>query len=99
MSITKNLVVGVSEDTIGGDIDALLLKTTKNGSILIEVAVPKLGVKLDDLFEAIDELNAFIIKRDELIKLDVVDQSIPAIVEESLIAPIPTFEFGEAAHE
>lgn len=98
MSITKNLVIGVSEDTIGGDIDALLLKTTKNGSILIEVAVPKLGVKLDDLFEAIDELNAFIIKRDELIKLDVVDQSVPH-VEESLIVPIPTFEFGEDIHE
>ena len=62
MSISKNLVVSIGEAVeIGGDPSALLLKTTDAGTVLVEVAVAKFAVKLEDIEEAMKALKEFIV--------------------------------------
>jgi len=66
--IKTNLVVGLDEDTVSGESSVVLLKTTEAGNIIIESVLPKCAVSLEDLRKAVDELNIFILMRNNAIE-------------------------------
>lgn len=94
--ITKNLMVGISENVAGGDMDAVLLKTTRDGGLLLEVAVPKVAVSIRDMEDAIIVLKDFISAR-PTIDSPLQGASIVASgTIEELITSIPmNFEFSK----
>lgn len=61
MSIKKNLMVSINEDVVSGDSDAIIMKTTNKGNIVVEMSIPKVAVKLEDILEAAQVLEKFII--------------------------------------
>ena len=63
--ISTNLIVSVNEDAVGGDPSAVTLKTTITGNIIVEMACPKVAIKLEDLEEATQTLKHFISSRIE----------------------------------
>ena len=75
--IKTNLIVGISEDAIGGDPDAVTLKTTSTGNIIIETIVPKVAIKLQDLQDAIAAVQEFIGERPIIIQTTANDDSQP----------------------
>ena len=59
--IRTNLLVSLDEDVVPGDTSVISMKTTDAGNIVIECAVPKVAIKLEDLEEAVKELRSFFI--------------------------------------
>ena len=88
MGIRTNLLVSLDEDTAGGDISVINLKTTDAGNIVIECSVPKVAIKLDDLEDAIKELRSFFITQKHI---DVVANSVHVADSTQL-----NFAYGEA---
>lgn len=79
--INTNLIVNISEDVVGGDPDAISLKTTTSGNVVIEMHCPKVAIKLKDLDDALKSIEQFLSKR-------------PIVVEANSINELqPTFEF------
>lgn len=64
--ISKNLIVSISEDALGGDSSAITFKTTDVGNIIIEASCPKVAVKLDDIGEAVFVIKEFIETQKEI---------------------------------
>lgn len=81
--ISKNLIVSISEDALGGDSSAITFKTTDVGNIIIEASCPKVAVKLDDIGEAVFVIKEFLATQKEL--KDAIDQ--------------PTFNFEYTSSE
>lgn len=76
--ISKNLMVSIAEDSIGGDSDAVIIKTTKTGNIIVELACPKVAIKLEDLKEAVDNLTEFLeYRKEEIVEAPAQTSSYP----------------------
>lgn len=88
--ISKNLTVSIPEDNIGGDSDAVIIKTTKTGNVIIELAFPKIAIKLEDLKDAIDSLSKFI---------DTRKKEEPITVQETNSYPVFEYHFEEEKPE
>lgn len=94
--ITTNLVVGISENAIGGEQDALLIKTTKDGNINVEMAFSKIGIKVFDLEMALHEVQSFLNNRPT--KDEQIERSSDESVDTEIVF-IPEFEFGDNVDE
>jgi hypothetical protein len=79
-------MVSIPESVVGGDSDAVILKTTSDNNIIVELAFPKVGISFEDLCDAVNELELFISDRLENSEYE---KQI-AISSE----PAPTFEYN-----
>lgn len=61
--IKTNLIVSIAEDSVGGDTEAVTLKTTSLGNVIVEMHCPKIAIKLGDLNDAIKAIEDFISSR------------------------------------
>jgi len=61
--IRTNLTVSLDEDVTSGETSVLNMRTTDTGNIIVECAIPKVAVKLEDLEEAVKELRGFFTDR------------------------------------
>lgn len=86
--IRTNLLVSLDEDVVGGDTSVISMKTTDAGNIVIECAVPKVAIKLEDLEEAVKELRSFFITQKHI---DVVANNSQVVDNAQL-----NFEYGVA---
>jgi hypothetical protein len=65
MSITKNLIIGISD--IYNEPDAIIIRSTENkDDVNIQVASSKMGVKREDLILALTEIKNFVDKREPI---------------------------------
>ncbi len=65
MSITKNLIIGISD--IYNEPDAIIIRSTENkDDVNIQVASSKMGVKREDLIFALTEIKNFVDKREPI---------------------------------
>lgn len=78
--IKTNLIISIAEDAIAGDSEAVTLKTTSVGNVIVEMHCPKVAIKLEDLKQALAAVEEFISKR---------PITMTALSEEE----VPTFEF------
>lgn len=86
--IRTNLTVSLDEDTVSGDTSVVNFRTTDAGNIIVECLVPKVGIKLQDLEEAVKELRSFFITQKHI---DIVANSAEVSDNTQL-----NFEYGDA---
>ena len=75
--IKTNLIVSIAEDAVGGDTEAVTLKTTSLGNVIVEMHCPKIAIKLGDLNDAIKAIEEFISSRPVVINTTANDDTQP----------------------
>lgn len=75
--IKTNLIVSIAEDAVGGDTEAVTLKTTSLGNVIVEMHCPKIAIKLGDLNDAIKAIEDFISSRPVVITTTANDDTQP----------------------